>query len=180
VTSYASHREENAIDEADRTASDAGHMAVKAIRNSAKAIIIAGEHLLAIKQYDAEGDWYTLPGGGQYPGETLTDALQRECLEELGVGVKVGLLRHIREYIGANHEFADEDADAHQVEFVFECALLGDLFNAQPVLPDERQVGIAWLPLADLCSYRLYPLDLRPLLVHGINPDAPIYLGDVN
>lgn len=180
MTSFASHREENGADRFDRMVSDAGLAAVKAIRNSAKAIIIDGGCLLAIKQYDAEGDWYTLPGGGQHPGETLTDALRRECLEELGVGVEVGLLRHIREYIGANHEFATEDADAHQVEFMFECALLGDPFSAQPVLPDERQVGIAWLPLADLCSYRLYPLDLRPLLVHGVDPEASIYLGDVN
>ncbi len=180
MTSYTSHREEHTAGEPDRMAVDGGSMAIKAVRNSAKAIIIAGEHLLAIKQYDAEGDWYTLPGGGQQPGETLTGALQRECLEELGVGVKVGPLRHIREYIGANHEFAAEDADAHQVEFMFECALLGDPFCAQPILPDERQVGIAWLSLAGLCSYRLYPLELRPLLARGIDPEASIYLGDVN
>jgi len=153
---------------------------MKAIRNSAKAIIIAGEHLLAIKQVDDEGDWYTLPGGGQQPGETLINALQRECLEELGVGVQVGLLRHIREYVGVNHEFAEKDGDAHQIEFMFECVLLADPFSAEPLLPDEQQVGIAWLPLADLRSYRLYPLELRPLFARGIDPDSPIYLGDIN
>jgi 8-oxo-dGTP pyrophosphatase MutT (NUDIX family) len=153
---------------------------VKAVRNSAKAIIVAGGHLLAIKQYDAEGDWYTLPGGGQHPGETLVEALRRECREELGVGVEVGPLRHIREYIGANHEFADEDADTHQVELMFECSLLADPFVSKPVLPDERQVGIAWLPLTDLASYRLYPKELRAVLAHGIDPDARIYLGDTN
>ncbi|MCX5975373.1 MAG: NUDIX domain-containing protein [Coprothermobacterota bacterium] len=155
-------------------------MAVKAIRNSAKAIIIAGGHLLAIKQYDVEGDYYTLPGGGQQPGETLVGALQRECLEELGVGVKVGPLRHIREYIGANHEFADEDADAHQVEFMFECALLADPFGAEPLLPDEGQVGVAWLPLIELGAYRIYPKELRAALACGIDPYARIYLGDIN
>jgi 8-oxo-dGTP diphosphatase len=180
MTSYTSHREEHAAVEHARVASDAGPVTVKVIRNSAKAIIIDGRRLLAIKQYDDEGDWYTLPGGGQHPGETLAGALQRECLEELGVGVEVGPLRHIREYIGANHEFAVEDADAHQVEFMFECVLLDDPFTSEPILPDERQVGIAWLPLADLCSYRLYPLELRPLLAHSIDPAAPIYLGDVN
>jgi 8-oxo-dGTP pyrophosphatase MutT (NUDIX family) len=158
----------------------AGPMAVKAVRNSAKAIIIVGGGLLAIKRYDAEGDWYTLPGGGQQLGETLTEALRRECLEELGVRVEVGPLRHIREYIGTNHEFADEDADAHQVDIMFECALLADPFTSEPVLPDERQVGIAWLPLADLDSYRLYPRELGSVLAHGIDPHARIYLGDTN
>ena len=153
---------------------------MKAVRNSAKAIIISGGHLLTVKQYDTAGDWYTLPGGGQHPGETLTEALQRECLEELGVGVEVGPLRHIREYIGANHEFADEDADDHQVDIMFECALLADPFTSKPALPDERQVGIAWLPLTDLASYRLYPKELRSVLAHGIDPDARIYLGDTN
>ncbi|MCX5973400.1 MAG: NUDIX domain-containing protein [Coprothermobacterota bacterium] len=180
MTSYASHREEKAAGELDRMASDVGLAAVKAIRNSAKAIIIDGGQLLAIKQYDVEGDWYTLPGGGQHPGETLVEALRRECREELGVGVEVGPLRHIREYIGANHEFAVEDADAHQVEFMFECVLLADPFTSEPILPDERQVGIAWLPLADLASYRLYPKELRAVLAHGIDPDARIYLGDTN
>jgi 8-oxo-dGTP diphosphatase len=180
VTSLTSHREVNASGEPDRIVIYVDPMASKGIRNSAKALIIDEGRLLAIKQLDDEGDWYTLPGGGQHPGETLIDALQRECLEELGVGVEVGLLRHIREYIGANHEFAVEDAGVHQIEFMFECALLADPFGAEPLLPDQRQVGIAWLPLAGLRSYRLYPLELRPLLAHGIDPDSPVYLGDIN
>jgi 8-oxo-dGTP diphosphatase len=153
---------------------------MKAVRNSAKAIIIAAGQLLAIRRTDAEGDWYTLPGGGQHPGETLVDALRRECREELGAEVEVGSLRHIREYIGAHFEFAQEDADVHQVELMFECTLVTDPFLAKPILPDEGQVGIAWLPLADLCSYRLYPMELRAMLVHGFDPQARIYLGDIN
>ncbi len=92
------------------------------VRNSAKAIVIRDDLLLVIVHHDGEGDWYSLPGGGQEPGETLTDALQRECMEELGVRVEIGPLRYIREYIGANHEFSREDADSHQIDFMFECA----------------------------------------------------------
>ncbi|MGO8947752.1 MAG: NUDIX domain-containing protein [Ktedonobacterales bacterium] len=95
---------------------------MNAIRNSAKAIIIVDMSLLTIKNHDEEGFWYILPGGGQHSGETLTDALQRECREELSVDVIVGDLVCLREYIGRNHEF-EKDAKVHQIEFMFACSL---------------------------------------------------------
>lgn len=150
------------------------------VRNSGKAIIIRERRLLVIKHKDQEGDWYSLPGGGQESGETITDALQRECLEELGVGIDVGPLRHVREYIGANHEFSREDAGFHQVDFMFECRLLGDPADSPPPNPDGSQTGIAWLPLDGLPTSRLYPKELRGILANGLNPNAAIYLGDVN
>ena len=53
------------------------------IRNSAKAIIIREEHLLAITHMDDESPWFTLPRGGQDHSETLAKALERECQEEI-------------------------------------------------------------------------------------------------
>ena len=50
-------------------------------RNSAKAVILKDNKLLAIEKVDRDGQWYLLPGGGQEFGETLIDALKRECLE---------------------------------------------------------------------------------------------------
>jgi len=150
------------------------------VRNSGKAIVIRDECLLVITHRDEIGDWYSLPGGGQEAGETLTAALQRECLEELGAGVLVGPLRYIREYIGANHEFSREDAGFHQVDFMFECALVGDIPDSPPSNPDKSQTGIAWLPLDGLPTYRLYPKELRRKLASGIDPTAAVYLGDVN
>jgi 8-oxo-dGTP diphosphatase len=111
------------------------------VRNSGKAIVICDRSLLVIVHRDEDSDWYSLPGGGQEPGETLTDALRRECLEELGVSVIVRPLRHIREYIGANHEFRRDDADVHQVDFMFECALSGYPPDAPPPNPDATQTG---------------------------------------
>jgi 8-oxo-dGTP pyrophosphatase MutT (NUDIX family) len=151
------------------------------LRNSAKAIIIRDGHLLATRHVDADGDWYLLPGGGQEPGETLVEAVRRECREETGALIEVCDLKLVREYIGRNHEFAEEDADAHQVEFMFECRLRGSSY--QPALggtPDISQIGVVWLPLPDLTSSRLYPSVLRTLLASGVPDGPPIYLGDVN
>jgi 8-oxo-dGTP diphosphatase len=153
---------------------------MKHIRNSAKAIIVYEAQLLVIVHADAEGAWYSLPGGGQHPGENLAETLERECLEELGVRVQVGALRYVRDYISNNHEFSAEDPDVHHVELMFECALLGDLSAAQPTNPDDDQLGLAWLPLADLPSLRLYPARLRTLLSHPRDPYSDVYLGDVN
>jgi 8-oxo-dGTP diphosphatase len=86
----------------------------------------------------------------------------------------------VREYIGANHEFSDEDAGVHQVELIFECDILGSIEGAQPSTPDLRQIASAWLPIAELPSNRLYPSLLRTLLKSALPANAAIYLGDVN
>jgi 8-oxo-dGTP diphosphatase len=155
-------------------------MAPGALRNSAKAIIIQDGRLLVLKMVDSEGDFYILPGGGQKHGEPLTDALKRECLEEIGTSVRIGSLRLIREYIGRNHEFSKEDADTHQIEFMFECELEPGAVPKVGHRPDETQVGIAWLPVSELDKYRLYPKVLRTIIRNGIPDTTPLYLGDVN
>lgn len=150
------------------------------VRNSAKAIIFQTGKLLTIKYKDAQGEWFSLPGGGQEAGETLTQALQRECLEEFGAEIDVGQLRYIREYIGMNHEFANHDYDAHQVDHMFICDIADELSHLVSLNPDPGQVGIAWLPIKDLTSYRLYPRFIRGLLVNELDLSGPVYLGDVN
>lgn len=94
--------------------------------------------------------------------------------------VQVGVLRYVRDYISANHEFSHEDPDVHHVEFMFDCTLLGDLAEAQPTNPDDDQLGLVWLPVAELASFRLYPSRLRTLLIQERDPLANVYLGDVN
>jgi ADP-ribose pyrophosphatase YjhB (NUDIX family) len=149
------------------------------IRVSAKAIIIQGDRLLAIQKQDPAGNYYILPGGVQNPGETLHQALQRECLEEASVAVGPSELRFVREYIGQHHEFAAWDGDLHQLELMFTCQTLARAHPRQGSLPDEDQTGVAWLPLERLDEFRLYPLALIPHLVQP-GEEKPIYLGDVN
>jgi 8-oxo-dGTP diphosphatase len=150
------------------------------LRNSVKAIIIRHDRLLVIKYVDPDGEWFSLPGGGQEAGETLHQALRRECLEELGIEIEIGLLRYIREYIGANHEFADHDSDAHQVEFLFICSITPPLQEMNMLKPDFGQVDITWLPIDKLTSYRLYPKFIRSLLETAPDLHGPVYLGNVN
>ena len=153
---------------------------MKPIRNGVKGIIIENGRLLTIKLEDERGFWYALPGGGQEPGETLHEALRRECREEIGSEVIIRDLRFVRDYIGANHEFAFSDSEAHQVELMFLCDLREGTDPRSGDVPDEGQLGIEWLDLDRLDSYRLYPLGLRALIPRHDDPSVPVYVRDIS
>jgi 8-oxo-dGTP diphosphatase len=142
-----------------------------------KAIVVREGFLLALRCRDREGVWYALPGGGQDVGETIEQALRRECQEEIGCEIRVGPLRFVRDYIAKNHEFADDaKPDTHQVELMFECDLLSE--PSHPTKPDSMQDGFEWLELRKLQGYRLYPRFLQRAL--STETQGVTYLGDVN
>lgn len=146
------------------------------IRTSAKALIIEDRKLLALKLQNPN-TFYTLPGGGQLPNESLHDTVKRECLEELGFHVTVGPLRFVRDYIADNHEMAHLHPGLHQVELIFLCTRRSPAAGAAH-LPDAGQVGAAWLPLDQIFDFDLFPRALRPHLADL--SAAPTYIGDVN
>ncbi|MFS0881385.1 hypothetical protein CHH83_26140 [Bacillus sp. 7586-K] len=83
-----------------------------------------------------------LSGGSQEPGETLKDADIRECLEEVGVKVKVKELLFVSEYIGKNHEHSQWDSEVHVVTHLFACT---PQFNQSTIdkgtAPDPDLIG---------------------------------------
>jgi 8-oxo-dGTP diphosphatase len=152
------------------------------IRTSAKAVIIEHGRVVAVKKQDEHGVFYILPGGGQEPGETLVEALRRECQEELRADVSVGDLWVMREYIARHHEFAAQHPEVHQIEFMFLCSLADGVTVVDAPLVEDQQLGVEWLELEGLERSRLYPKALRALIA-GLGRRAgrlTIYLGDVN
>ncbi|XUX06620.1 NUDIX domain-containing protein [Sporosarcina sp. UB5] len=150
------------------------------IRNSAKAVVVKEGNLLALKIQGNSGAFYVLPGGGQEHGETLHEALQRECMEELGVTVEIGDLLFVREYIGRNHEFSAFHSDVHQTEFLFSCTVMeNEITNGSN--PDKGQIGAEWIPVHQLMDYNLFPQALRAHLILYSNDEKELtYVGDIN
>lgn len=154
-------------------------------RNSCKVIVMDSGRILFTMNRDDQGEFLMLPGGGQRFGETLVKAARRETMEETGLSVEVRSLLLVREYIGANHEFASVDGDAHQTEFLFEAVLVPGDPGGEPAVPsamDTWQTGVAWIRPEDLRDFRIYPSVLASILpgVAGGTYAGPVYLGDVN
>lgn len=150
------------------------------IRTAARALIILDKKVLAIKMRDRTGVFYILPGGGQRHGETLREGLRRECLEEIGTEVQVGELLYVREYIGRNHEFRSAHHAFHQVENVFACELPDPQGIGPGTEHDKKQIGVEWIPLADLPNRRFLPEVIKPFFKDGAFVTTTQYLGDVN
>jgi hypothetical protein len=61
-----------------------GTSATAQYRHSAKALMTSGDAVLLVKEYHSDGTpFWTLPGGGVRPDESLTEGLRRELREEL-------------------------------------------------------------------------------------------------
>lgn len=150
------------------------------IRVSVKAVIVKDNRILAAKKKDSEGFFYTLPGGGQEHSENMAEALNRECLEEISVSVKIKRPLFIRDYIGKNHEFPEHaERNLHHIEIMFDAEITGGT-PANGILPDTGQLGMEWLDLGGLENLRLYPKAMIPHLKNYYEISEAVYLGDVN
>ena len=74
---------------------------------------------------------------------------------------EIGELIFVRELVGKNYGLPS----VHQVEYYFSCTILDSgNFISQGVNPDEHQVGVEWLPIADIIKYRFYPQEMREVI----------------
>ena len=120
------------------------------IRPSA-AIIRDGAILLIEYDEPGKGLHYNLPGGGLQPEELIYDGLRRELREEAGVEATIGPLLLVWELPGGI------DGPNHHIGLVFRCALAGDNQPFKPEPGDDWQIGVRWVPLADLHGVWLLP-----------------------
>jgi len=146
------------------------------IRNAARALIVRDNKILLLRK-DAghRGVRYALPGGAQDPGETLEQALIRECLEEIGTEVEVRELLHVADYFKPRD--TEPPSTRHVVEFVFACRLPADYIPRNGHRPDRHQIEVVWRALSEVDSIGLQPHSLTAYLARVGPANTPVYLG---
>jgi ADP-ribose pyrophosphatase YjhB (NUDIX family) len=146
------------------------------IRNAARALIVQRDRVLLIrKEGGGRGERFALPGGAQDPGETLEEALNRECLEEIGTSVDVGDLVHVADFF--KRRDTTPPTRRHLVEFVFRCSLPEGYSPRNGPRPDRHQVGVVWAGVSELGQMPLFPNYLSACIAHHGDPGVARYLG---
>ena len=83
-------------------------------------------------------------GGKVEPGETMEQALIRECREELDITLKVG-----ERFIQVDHEYPD----IHIMLTIFH----SEIAEGTPVL--KEHADLKWIPVSDIDQYDFCPAD---------------------
>ncbi|MBV8933176.1 MAG: NUDIX domain-containing protein [Kutzneria sp.] len=123
--------------------------------------------LLMIRRTDNE--LYSIPGGGQEIGETISQTVVREVKEETGIDVEVIGLIGI--YSNPAHVIAYDDGEVRQ-EFSI-------CFRARPTGGELRTSSesseVHWVAPVDLDDLNIHP-SIRLRIAHGFQVDrAPHY-----
>jgi len=148
------------------------------IRSTAKAIIIKEGKILLNRCKDRNnGDYYSLPGGGQQKYETLQEAVVRECLEETGYTVNPVKFVALCEEICMNEEFREKYPDyAHKMYHIFLCELENSEVKG-PTEIDDMQLNSEWIDLDALQDIRLLPKLVGSNILGIINGTVSGFLG---
>ena len=144
------------------------------IRITPRAVIVnENEILLQHKVYEDGSERYVLPGGAIEPGETIEQALIRECQEEIGTIIMVEKLLHVADFF--RERKTSPPTMRQQVELLFQCRVPENYLAQNGPAPDKHQVAVEWVALSHL-EERLYPPAIVDKLLN-LTINSPVYLG---
>lgn len=147
---------------------------IPTIRNTPRAVIIRdGQILLLRKGGDDRGERYVLPGGAQETGESLEQAIIRECQEEIGAEVEVRSLLSVTDFYKLKE--TQPLLHRHYLEFLFRCEVDSEYVPCNGSHPDSHQLEVVWFPLDRLAEITLFPPYLHKALDRLDQPAS--YLG---
>ncbi len=145
------------------------------IRNAVRALILREDQvLMLLKQGYPDGERFALPGGGQDTGETLIEALRRECLEEINAAPEVGELLLVADFF--KQRDTEPPSQRHVIEFLFLCSLPDDYQPCNGSHPDKHQAAVVWRPLDALSELPVFPGFLGDSIVLALQGASSRYL----
>lgn len=149
------------------------------IRITVRAVIIQNDKILLIKKDSlSEGIRYTLPGGALESGETLHQAVIRECVEEINTPVEAYDVLHIADFFIP--KLKPEPYTRHQLEVLIQCQVpAGYSPNSGPE-PDKHQVGVEWVSVNELVQHTISPNFFAELLINLHTQEHNVYVGLVS
>jgi 8-oxo-dGTP diphosphatase len=133
-------------------------------------LLVDERRVLMVEQARDGQRYWLVPGGGAQFGETLSEAVRREFLEELGLRIGVGRLLAIVESISPDPSYVK-----HVVHLIFEVSAARDM------APVPREATI--LDAAFLDEVQLRSADVRPPISEFLSacacemPSSPQFLG---
>jgi ADP-ribose pyrophosphatase YjhB (NUDIX family) len=146
------------------------------IRPTVRAVIVQRQHILLLrKDYGEPGERFALPGGGQEPGETLHETLQRECQEEIATRVEIGPMLHAADFFKLRD--TEPPTRRHLLELLFRCQVPADYIPRNGYHPDKHQVDVIWAELSQVPDMPLFPPYLVECIARLDEPQRPFYLG---
>lgn len=118
------------------------------LRSRVNGILIQDEKLLMIKHMMSEDrEFWSVPGGGMVYGQSASDNLKREFLEETGLEVAVGDYLFVHEYL---------DPPLHAMEHFFLVEKIGGQMKLgiDPELASAEQIltELRWMTVDELHS----------------------------
>ena len=109
--------------------------------------------------HDEKRKYYYAIGGAVHIGELTSDAAVREVREESGLEVEIDRLVMVQENL-----FNMEDGFHHELAFYYLMKDIGEQEIAGDRVQDFSEEGLAWLPVAELENYKVYPRIYTTLL----------------
>ena len=148
------------------------------VRSTVKAIVIQDGNVLLNRCRDRNnGEYFSLPGGGQQQYETLEQAIKRECFEETGYSVEPVRFAALMEEICLDPFIQSEYAQyAHKMLHIFLCRL-ASTERKEPTETDDLQISTEWIPVSEAPKINLLPEQVRERFVELLNEDCPAFLG---